>query len=97
MFSDKKKFVRVSCQIKVFRMIPIDQMVDEHIFYAFSGLMSVYLPFWNMSQSRHVTSQKVDDTYLIYQGVQGDSNAPKIVAVGPSVILPQVTRKQHHF
>ena len=26
--------------------------------------MSMYLPFWNMSQSHHVTSQKVDDTYL---------------------------------
>lgn len=37
-----------------------------HFFYVFSGLMSVHLPFWNMSQSRHMTSQKVDDSHDTY-------------------------------
>ena len=31
----KKELVRVSCQIKVFRMIPIDQMVDDWLMNTF--------------------------------------------------------------
>jgi hypothetical protein len=57
--------VCVSCQIRLSRIFTIDQIFDYLLLNMLSHLMSVYLPFWNMSQNGHVTSLKMDNIYLM--------------------------------
>ena len=60
-------------------MIPIDQMFDYWLMNTFLCLMSVYLPFWNMSQSLHVTSQKVMTSTISEKEISDTASATTIM------------------